>query len=105
METVHEASNLLEAQMMKDLLRQQGISAHLLGEYLTGGVGELPAQGLLRLAVDESDAARARQLLHDWDREQPADAPAPLRAEARWPVFVAGVACGLLLGLALFSLR
>jgi hypothetical protein len=101
MQTVHEASNLLEAQVLKDVLRQQGITAHVLGEYLQGGIGELPAQGLVRLSVDDPDAERARQLLREWEREQPPEAAPPPPAGAgrasRWPSFLAGLLCGALL--------
>lgn len=101
MQTVHEAANALEAHVLKDVLRQQGISAQVLGEHLQGGIGELPLGGLIRLVVDEGDAARARQLLREWEAEQPPDALSAPSREPRWPVFVLGLLSGMLLMAAL----
>jgi hypothetical protein len=99
MKKVYEASHGLEAHMIADLLRQQGITGRVEGEYLAGAIGELPAAGLVRVVVDEEDYEPARRVIEGWHAAQPEDEPtrrAPA-ASARWPY----VAAGLLLGVAL----
>ena len=75
MKTVYEASNAIEAHMIQDLLMQEGLSAHIHGEHLMGAIGELPASGLIRLVVDESDFAQARAVVERWDAAQPKEPP------------------------------
>lgn len=79
MQTVHEAANAAEAHMIADLLRQEGVVAHVRGEHLQGALGELPAAGLVRLEVHEQDFARARDFVVRWEAAQP---PEPRSAEA-----------------------
>jgi hypothetical protein len=101
MKTLYQAANAIEAHMLSEMLRQQGIAAQVLGEHLQGGVGELPAAGLIRLVVDEQDYSAARAVVEQWDAEQPRDLPAlrPAPAGAQGLAgFVAGVLVGLLLG-------
>lgn len=101
MKTLYQAANAIEAHMLSDLLRQQGIAAQVLGEHLQGGVGELPAAGLIRLVVDEQDYVLARAVVERWDTEQPRELPPPRPAPpgAQGLLgFVAGVLVGLLLG-------
>ena len=67
MKTLYEPSNALEAQMLHDLLLQEGISTRIDGAYLQGGVGELPASGLVRLVVEEHDYERGRDVIKRWE--------------------------------------
>ncbi len=83
--------------MLCDLLKREGIVAHIHGEHLQGAMGELPAAGLVRLVVDEPDFDRARALVERWDAEQPAQAPArpyPTRSRS-FAVFLIGLALGV----------
>jgi len=73
MKTLYEASNAIEAHMLVDLLKQEGLTAHIRGEHLQGAVGEMPAAGLVRLEIDESEFAQARALIDRWDTAQPAE--------------------------------
>jgi len=61
MVVVYEAHDNIEAHLLRGLLEQAGIAVRILGEDLIGGIGEIPAQGLLRVLVpgDDFDAARA----------------------------------------------
>lgn len=82
--------------MLQDVLKQQGLAALVLGEHLQGGVGELPAAGLVRLVTDDQDAERARQLIAQWEATQPREpTPAlPQRAGSRAKWFLLGVLVG-----------
>ena len=103
MKTAYEAANAIEAHMLRDVLRQEGIAAHVLGEHLLGALGELPAAGLVRLMVDDEDFARARAVLEQWDQAQPAEPPdaAPAGAAAANSTAASAWRRGLLLGFAL----
>ncbi len=72
MKKIYEAGNGVEAHMVLHMLEQQGIQGRIDGEYLAGGVGDLPAMGMVRVMVEESDAGRAREIIRDWERQQPA---------------------------------
>ena len=75
MKTVYEAANALEAHMLADVLKQEGITAQVLGGFLTGAVGQLPAAGLVRLEVEEEDFERARAVITHWESTQVNDLP------------------------------
>ena len=107
MRTLYEASSAIEAHMLRDLLRQVGLTAQIQGEHLQGALGELPAAGLVRLLVDEPDYAAARAVIDDWESAQPADAPMPPRhaAPSGWGRFVLGLLIGIGLTWAYFSER
>lgn len=98
--TVFEAANLVEAHMVQDLLRQQGLSARIEGEYLQGAMGELPARGLVRVVVEEVDAAAARQAIAEFEAAQPDAGVASTReAPARAPGRVGWACLGLVVGM------
>ena len=69
MQTVYNAQNDIDAQLVVDRLAAEGILAQALGRFLSGAAGELPAQSMVRVQVAESDAERARQFVVDWQRE------------------------------------
>lgn len=97
MKTVYEASNSVEAYMLQDYLRQEEIVVEVRGEFLAGGVGELPAAGLVRLIVEDEHYARAKEAIERWEKASSID-PTPT-ASAKKPqgsFFVALV--GLLVG-------
>lgn len=99
MRTLYQAASAIEAHMLLDLLKQQGLSAEIHGEHLQGAIGELPAAGLVRLVVDEPDYAAARELIERWEAEQPAEAtrtPAPESSSTGWWRFAIGLAIGVL---------
>lgn len=66
--------------MLLDLLKQEGVHAHLHGEHLQGAIGELPAAGLVRLVVDDADYAKGRDIVQRWEASSPPDEPVPVRA-------------------------
>lgn len=71
MKQVYEAANITDAHMIRDLLVQAGIPAHLHGEYLQGALGELPVGGMIFVQVPEAHAGRARQIIDDWTQATP----------------------------------
>ncbi|MGY0218779.1 putative signal transducing protein [Endozoicomonadaceae bacterium StTr2] len=63
---VYKPADMVEAQCLKDMLEHRKIRCHIQGEYLLGGVGELPASGLLELFCLPEDAELARELIQDY---------------------------------------
>ena len=66
MKTVLHALDSVEANLIKGLLQSEGITSAVLGEYLQGGVGELPASGLIRVVVDDIDYEQASSVIENW---------------------------------------
>lgn len=81
MRVVYQAEHLIDAHLVRGRLQAEGIRAHVLGEWLTGGLGELPVQGLLAVGVDDADAAAALALLETW-RDESVDAAGEAQGEA-----------------------
>ncbi|GGM12853.1 DUF2007 domain-containing protein [Pseudomonas asuensis] len=71
MHRIYEPRDLLEAEVLLAMLDSEGIEAHLAGRHLMGAIGELPAIGLLGIAVRDEDALRARELIADYNTAQP----------------------------------
>lgn len=63
MVVAYEAHDSIEAHLLRGLLEQAGISVRILGEDLIGGIGEIPAQGLLRVLVAGEDFDDARAVI------------------------------------------
>jgi hypothetical protein len=64
MKKLYEAVDRIEAQMLKDELENVGVEAVILGDYLSGAAGELPANIWPAVwVVSDRDFARAEQLL------------------------------------------
>ncbi|MDG9882837.1 DUF2007 domain-containing protein [Pseudomonas putida CSV86] len=71
MQRIYDPENLLEAEVLLGMLGNEGVDAHLVGRDLMGGIGELPLQGLLGLAVPDDQAEYARQLIAAYNAAQP----------------------------------
>lgn len=67
MRRIYEPESLLEAEMLLSMLASEGIDAYLSGRHLVGGVGELPALGLLALLVEDQQAEQARALIGEYN--------------------------------------
>lgn len=97
---VYSPANSAEAHMLTHLLEQNGIRAHIHGEALQGGVGDLPASGLLQLLVADEQHEQARQVIRNWEK---ASTPAEtvdrrgLTMLASAIVFLVGLAGGWML--------
>ena len=108
MKTVFESQLAVEAHMILHLLQGAGIEGQVLGEFLQGGTGELPATRLVRVVVADEKEAEARGIIADWERAEPATAAPPAMHSRRVLVakgFIAGVVCGALLVWWLLALR
>ena len=81
MRVVYEAENLIDAHLVKGLLESEDIPAFVRGEYLTGGIGELPVMGLVAVCVPEARFPEAAAVLRDW--RGPEAQPEP--AAGWWP--------------------
>ena len=81
--------------MVLNLLQQQGVTGRVEGEYLQGAVGQLPASGLVRVVVDEADAARARAIVAAFEAAQPAE---PTARTAARPSRLLWAGAGLVVG-------
>jgi hypothetical protein len=64
---IYHAANSLDAHMIKGLLEQYHIRAFVQGEYLQGGVGQLPTAGLVTVSVDNMHQAEARNIIDEWE--------------------------------------
>ncbi len=67
MRDIYQAENSIDAYVVKGLLQQFGIHAEVQGGDLQSGAGELPAFGLVRIAVDELDVQRAKEILKAYE--------------------------------------
>jgi len=71
MRRIYEPENLLEAEVLIGMLGNEGVEAHLVGRDLLGGIGELPLQGLLGVAVADDQAEYARELIAAYNAALP----------------------------------
>ena len=71
MQRIHDPVDLIEAQMLISMLHSEGITVHLQGADLIGGMGELPALGLLGLMVADQYAVRAKELIRGYQQATP----------------------------------
>lgn len=53
MRIVYHAESIVDAHLVKDALDHAGIPCFINGEYLTGGVGQLPARDYLTVSVPD----------------------------------------------------
>ena len=97
MKTLYEAANALEAQMLLDLLKHQGLNAEIHGAQLQGAAGGLPAAGFVRLVIDEENYLAAREIVERWDKAQPSDPIVTVQKPVPKPLkmFLMGAAVGV----------
>ncbi len=67
MKIVYRAENIIDANLVKAALANAGIQAFISGEYLTGGIGTLPALDLVTVMVAETDIERAAPIAEGID--------------------------------------
>ena len=64
---IYEPATLIEAHLLRGMLQQFGIEAEVHGDTLVGGMGELPAAGLIFISVPNTQKQEAFQILHDYE--------------------------------------
>lgn len=69
MKIVYEAENIIDANLVKNVLEQEGIPVFISGQYLTGAIGELPPMGLVNVMVPDSEWPRAREIAQRVDAQ------------------------------------
>jgi hypothetical protein len=79
-EKVFECTLAVEAHMVCDLLASAGISARVEGEFLQTGAGELPVGNLVKVRVEPARAAEAREVIAEWEKQQPPPEPGAVAA-------------------------
>ena len=67
MRIIYRAQNLIDAHLVKDALEAAEIPAFISGEYLTGGVGQLPALDYVAVLVPESSLDVAEPIVREID--------------------------------------
>lgn len=74
---IYEAENLIDAQLALDELRAGGLDAHMKGQHLVGGAGELPLSGVVSLWITAPQhEQRARDLIAEYEAGKKLQQPA-----------------------------
>jgi hypothetical protein len=68
MQIIYSAQNSVEAHIIRGLLENHGIAARVNGDYLQGGIGELPLIDLVTVSVADEDYARALEVIEEFDQ-------------------------------------
>lgn len=90
MAVVYAAESSLDAHLVKGLLEQRGVPVRIVGHHLEGGIGELPAGGLVHLLVPEDWVETARGVIEDYEARRAGEAHGD--GEAVWVESTAGTA-------------
>ncbi len=64
--TVYQAHSSFDAKLIQDQLFFEGINSHMMGDLLQGGVGELQANGVVKLMVEEEDFDESLIVIEKW---------------------------------------
>ncbi len=98
MQIAYRARDITEAHIVAGLLQAHGIDAHVGGYYLQGAIGEIGTAGFSNVHVEDEDFYRARQLVLEYEAQQPVTRGGllPDRSDqyARWFVLVLIVILG-----------
>jgi len=65
-QVVYHAENTIDAYLVYNLLKSYAIEAQVIGEYLQGGIGELPLNDLIRVVVFQDDVEAATHIIKKW---------------------------------------
>lgn len=68
--SVYSTHSTTQAHLIKGLLREHGIHAQVMGDYLQGGVGELQAIGFIEVRVNTEQEQPALALIEDFERDR-----------------------------------
>ncbi|MCP4766797.1 MAG: DUF2007 domain-containing protein [Gammaproteobacteria bacterium] len=76
MKIVYRAGDITEAEIIKGMLLSYDIEAHVSGYYLQGGIGEMSPLDLAKVHVANEDYERAKEILREYEGNQPSQADA-----------------------------
>jgi hypothetical protein len=65
MRCVYQAENSIDAHLVRGALENQGIPAWVFGDYLTGGIGQLPVLGLIEVHVADDRYTEAETFVRE----------------------------------------
>lgn len=65
---IYGAKDTTEAHIVRGLLESRGIPAFVAGQYLQGGVGELPAIDIASVLVEEDYVEAARKIIDEYEQ-------------------------------------
>jgi Putative prokaryotic signal transducing protein len=68
MQRIYNASDIIDANIVKGLLEQCGIEVYISGFYLQGGIGEIPVSGNNGIWVADHQVAAARELVRQYEK-------------------------------------
>ena len=68
MKRVYQAANHIQVHMVMHVLEQAGVHAHVQGEFLQSGAGELPIGNLVGVVVADEDVTLAREIIEEWEK-------------------------------------
>jgi hypothetical protein len=78
MKQVYVARSVTDAHLVRGVLEAEGIAATVRGEFLAGGIGELPADVCGVWILDDALAARAGEVLEEvWRGQRAAHSAGP----------------------------
>ncbi len=80
MKPLHTARHAAEAHLILGYLESNGVQAIVRGEFLTGGIGELPADICKVWVIDDTDVSRAHELVRQFFRGEAAS----IHAHEHW---------------------
>lgn len=67
MQRIYDASDIIEASIIKGLLEQCGFEVYVSGFYLHGGIGEIPVSGNTGIWVADDQVAAAGELVRQYE--------------------------------------
>lgn len=67
MQIIYRAASIIDANLVKAALDSIGVMAFVNGQYLTGGMGELPVSGLVNVMVANIDIEKALPVVQEID--------------------------------------
>lgn len=82
--------------MVKNMLAAGGVEGEIFGEHLQGGVGDLQADGIIRVMVADHDYPNAHEIISEWEASQPATSH---EGETKKVVGYGSILLGFILGL------
>ncbi len=67
---VYTAASVVEAHFLRGILADEGIEAHVVGDFLEGSTFLLPTVTQPHVWVHTNDAERSREILTAWERSR-----------------------------------